>query len=274
MYKKYSKLFLLLVFSSATTTTYAEKSIGYWYDTSGDIVRTGFGDCWRTIRWTPDNALAECKGTISSEPAKQSDSDNDGVIDSIDRCPATAAGTTVDNRGCTIDSDNDGIVDANDRCPDTAAGIKVDTSGCNKDSDKDGIADTNDDCPNTIAGTVVNSHGCKLQANLNLDNVQFKTGTAVLGSSSKTILDNVAATLNSNQHLNFEVAGHTDNTGNYQNNVSLSERRANSVRQYLINKGVVADRLSAKGYGPDKPVANNDTHEGRSRNRRVELVLQ
>jgi len=204
------------------------------------------------------------------------DSDNDGVADSSDQCPGTAAGVKVDTSGCARDTDNDGVADSDDKCPTTAAGVKVDAQGCDvkMDSDSDGIVDANDDCPGTARGMAVNTRGCELKADIRLDNVQFKTATAILSAKSKDILDNIARVLNDNMHLKFEVAGHTDNTGDYNYNVQLSEDRAKSVRDYLINKGVGADRLTARGYGPDKPIASNDTRAGRSKNRRVELVLQ
>lgn len=264
----------MLLLSSATSNVFAAKSVGYWYDRSNEIVRTGFGECWRTIYWSSSNAIAECEG---GETAKvEADSDNDGVLDSKDNCPDTTEGMAVDSNGCAKDSDKDGVVDASDKCPGTLADAEVDSRGCakNKDNDNDGIVNASDDCPNTAGGAVVNNRGCTLEASIDLNNVQFKTGTALLNSSSKVILDEVASTLNDNKHLNFEVAGHTDNTGNYQYNVNLSESRANSVRDYLIIKGVESDRLTAKGYGPDKPVTSNDTREGRSSNRRVELVVQ
>ena len=204
------------------------------------------------------------------------DSDRDGVADSNDRCPNTAAGVSVDAAGCELDADNDGVVDSKDRCPGTQAGVTVDDRGCevNMDSDGDGITNANDDCPNTAAGIAVNTRGCELKADIRLDNVQFKTATAELSAESQSILDNIARVLNDNQHLKFEVAGHTDNRGDYNYNVKLSESRAQSVRDYLVNKGVAGNRLTARGYGPDKPIAYNDTSDGRRQNRRVELVLQ
>ena len=158
----------------------------------------------------------------------------------------------------------------------TEEDASVDNRGCVilEDTDGDGIADDNDDCSGTVSGTVVNKHGCKLEANIDLDNVQFKLGTSVLSDDSRATLDDVALTLNDNPHLEFIIAGHTDSMGNHDKNVALSKARANSVRQYLIGKGVTASHLTAEGYGPDKPVASNDTAAGRSQNRRVELVLK
>ena len=142
------------------------------------------------------------------------------------------------------------------------------------DSDKDGIMDAYDQCPGTAKGTVVNKQGCELEEKIDLSNVQFETGTAILSSSSISILDAASDVLIRNTHLNFEVAGHTDSAGNYQSNMALSKNRATAVRDYLVNKGVAGSRLNEKGYGSDKPTASNDSREGRRANRRVELNLK
>ncbi len=319
---------LVVLTLAGVTSAQAAKSIGYWYDAAGSVEHNPFGECWRTIRWSADNALAECgdvadadhdgvadnmdkcpgtaAGTMVDAKGCARDSDGDGVADSSDRCPATASGIMVDARGCARDSDGDGVADSNDqcaataagvavdshgcaldadkdgvadnvdRCPGTAMGAKVDTYGCaiNMDADKDGIVDSMDQCPGTAHGVVVGKTGCKLEANIKLDHVQFKTGTAKLDMHSRSILDKVAAVLKQNPHLSFEVAGHTDNTGNYKANVKLSQQRAEAVRLYLIDQGVAANRLTARGYGPDKPIASNATRQGRSMNRRVELNLK
>ena len=273
MSKKVNSVLTLALTAVVSTQIHAGNSIGYWFDSSNDVVRTGYGECWRTSQWSEKNAIAECEG---GKPKNVSilDSDKDGVIDSKDQCRDTSRGVSVDNNGCAIDTDKDGVADNSDQCKDTIKGAEVDSKGCAIDTDNDGIADVRDDCADTVAGTVVNNHGCALKADISLDNVQFKTGTSVLSSASRSVLDDVSAVLLENDHLQFEVSGHTDNTGNYQNNVNLSANRANSVKQYLVDKGVDSSRLSAHGYGPDKPVASNDTSNGREMNRRVELVLK
>ena len=85
------------------------------------------------------------------------------------------------------------------------------------------------------------------------------------------ILDEVARQLNASPEIKVEVAGHTDSNGKYTTNVRLSVARAEAVRAYLIMRGVNADRLVARGYGPDQPVSGNGTVSGRAMNRRVEL---
>ncbi len=272
----------------------------YLVDSAGSVVKNGQGGCWLVANGKK-GPIAEC-GDIVKKP----DADNDGVADADDQCSGTPSGVEVDAKGCEIDSDGDRVADSKDQCPSTEAGVMVDAKGCALDSDKDGVADSSDqcagtkagarvddkgcainmdldgdgivnakdECPNTASGTVVDKTGCELKADIKLDKIQFTSGTALLSGDSKSILDNIAKILKENKHLVFEVAGHTDNRGDYNFNVTLSEKRAQSVRQYLVNSGVSANRLTAKGYGPDKPVVSNDTREGRSQNRRVELVLQ
>jgi outer membrane protein OmpA-like peptidoglycan-associated protein len=208
------------------------------------------------------------------------DADNDGVMDTADRCPNTPAGDRVDANGCSLpkDGDNDGVMDNVDRCLNTPAGDKVDANGCSlpKDSDNDGVADPNDQCPNTAAGAKVDSRGCpqlfqEQQTTLILEGVTFETAKAVLTPEAKVILDKVAESLVANPEVRVEVAGYTDSRGARAYNVRLSQDRAASVRAYLVEKGVAADRMTAKGYGPDSPVDSNATDAGRARNRRVEL---
>jgi OOP family OmpA-OmpF porin len=209
------------------------------------------------------------------------DSDHDGVTDDRDRCPDTPRGARVDRQGCPLpgDGDGDGVTDDKDRCPSTPRGETVDASGCPlpKDSDGDGVTDDKDKCPGTRRGEAVDANGCPrlfegTKTTLVLEGVNFATGKAELTPGSRDVLDRVAASLVANPEIKVEVAGHTDNTGSHPMNVKLSQARADVVRDYLVSKGVAAGRLSAKGYGPDKPIASNDTPEGRAKNRRTELT--
>ena len=228
--------------------------------------------------------------------AERRDTDGDGVFDDQDRCPATPPRTPVDARGCPLDSDNDGVTDDKDRCPGTAAGIRVDTAGCPLDSDGDGVFDHQDLCPGTPRGQKVDAKGCALDSDLDgvldgddacpgtpagakvdakgcwvLDGVTFDTASAKIRPTSSGRLDRVAHVLKNNPLLRVEVQGHTDNVGRAAYNQKLSEARAKAVRQYLIGKGVAADRMTAVGYGLDRPTATNDTEQGRAQNRRVAL---
>jgi len=147
------------------------------------------------------------------------------------------------------------------------------------DSDGDGVINSDDDCPNTPKGTKVDSHGCPMKVQLfnetrkkvRLEGVNFELESDRLTHESHEILDRVADALHDRPDLKVEVAGHTDNTGTPDYNRDLSQRRAESVRNYLISKGIDGSRLTAKGYGETEPETTNDTPEGRAQNRRVEL---
>jgi outer membrane protein OmpA-like peptidoglycan-associated protein len=107
-----------------------------------------------------------------------------------------------------------------------------------------------------------------------LQQVQFQTGTAKLTGNSDEILEEVASVLKQRTEVaKLEVQGHTDNKGNKAANKTLSQSRADSVMKALVAKGIEADRLSAKGYGQDEPIADNATEEGRQKNRRVQFKI-
>lgn len=211
------------------------------------------------------------------------DTDGDGVMDSKDTCPGTAAGSKVDAAGCVVpvaaavvvvDSDGDGVADTADACPNTPKGVAVLADGCAPDMDGDGVKDPQDKCPGTPAGTRVLADGCPIPTVVKLEGVTFATGSDQLALSSKETLDQAIAKLKENPTVNVEVAGHTDATGNADKNRQLSQRRADAVRKYLLDGGVPEAQVSARGYGPDEPIATNDTAEGRASNRRVELRVK
>ncbi len=165
------------------------------------------------------------------------------------------------------DTDGDGVPDTRDRCPGTPAGVEVDESGCPLDTDGDGVPDYKDKCPQTPKGIRVNEIGCWV-------------GGAVLFDFDKTeirpeaypFLDEVADILRKNPQIKVEIQGHTDSVGPAEYNLKLSQRRAEAVRRYLIDKGIAPERLIAKGYGESHPIAPNDTAAGRAQNRRVIFV--
>ena len=199
------------------------------------------------------------------------DSDNDGVEDSKDQCPNTPAGVKVDANGCPIDRDGDGIPDYQDKCPDVAGLAQF--SGC-PDTDGDGIPDNIDKCP-TIAGTVENS-GCPEEAKKlveSLENIQFEFNSDKIKPEFYSVLDSAVQILNAHPEYNLNIAGYTDSIGTEQYNQNLSERRAQSVVKYLVDKKIDSSRLKAAGYGEEQPVADNGTKEGRLKNRRVEFKI-
>jgi OOP family OmpA-OmpF porin len=143
----------------------------------------------------------------------------------------------------------------------------------NPDLDGDGVPNERDKCPNTRPGAVVDLDGCEVEAVISLDGVYFDFDKATLRPEGVAVLNDAAALLKTNDRVVVEVAGHTDSVGSEQYNQGLSERRANTVRDYLVSQGITATRLTARGYGEVQPVATNDTEEGRQLNRRVELIV-
>ena len=222
-------------------------------------------------RFGGEAAPVEAAALVAAAVAAPADSDNDGVTDDLDKCPGTPAGAKVDATGCELDSDNDGVADSKDRCPDTKPGMKVDDAGCDLDSDGDGVTDDKDLCPDTPAGTKVNATGCAEEVGFVIKGINFATGSAKLTPESTAILDRVAEKLLANPGIKITVDGHTDSTGSKAGNTRLSKARAQAVVDYFVGKGISADNLVARGFGPDRPVADNKTAAGRAQNRRVEI---
>ncbi len=229
------------------------------------------------------------------------DSDGDGIEDSKDRCPNDAGPKEFD--GCP-DSDGDGVPDIDDACPNEAGLAEL--NGC-PDADGDGIADKDDECPNEagpaenngcpwpdkdgdgiydkddlcpdIPGVVAN-RGCPevteaVRKTLNdyAKTILFDTGKATIKDRSAEVLQNIVAILNEYSFAKFTIDGHTDSVGSESLNQKLSEERAYSVMNYLIENGVASNRLKAAGYGESRPIADNKTRSGRKTNRRVEINL-
>lgn len=139
------------------------------------------------------------------------------------------------------------------------------------DADGDGVIDSKDKCPGTAAGAVVNNYGCVPEEKAQMEvEVFFATGKANLEANSHASLEELAAFLKENPKTHVQIQGHTDNTGSDKLNKALSQKRADSVKTYLVEKlGVEPMRLSSYGYGEERPVADNTTAEGREKNRRV-----
>ncbi len=166
------------------------------------------------------------------------------------------------------------MLDAADKCPDKLEdkdGFE-DADGCpDPDNDGDGVLDTADKCPNTPKGVKVDATGCpvaemktEVGGVLILEGVNFATGSAELTPTSSVTLDKVAESLNAWPDVTIEVGGHTDSSGNDAANKKLSQARADAVRQYLIGKGVAGTRITAVGYGEEKPIADNATKDGKA----------
>ncbi len=194
------------------------------------------------------------------------DSDGDGVVDSKDQCPGTPSGVEVDAVGCPLDTDGDGVPDYLDQCPGTPSGVEVDAMGCPLDTDGDGVYDYQDKCPGTPKGAHVDDRGCWV-----LEGLYFDTDEAEIKARGYAILQEVVKVLKMNPGVRVEIQGHTDNRGSDSYNQRLSERRAQAVRSFLIESGIDADRLTAKGYGESRPAVPNTSDANMAKNRRVQL---
>jgi OOP family OmpA-OmpF porin len=201
------------------------------------------------------------------------DADRDGVTDSDDKCPNTKSGTKVDNTGCPMDNDKDGVLNDDDRCPDVAGPVSL--KGC-PDTDGDGVADNEDRCPK-VKGNIDNK-GCPEIAREDVKRITiigskifFENNSDKLKVASLNQLDELAKILNKYEAVNLTIEGHTDSNGSDELNLNLSQKRTESVKEYLIGKGISASRLTGVGIGEAKPVATNKTSLGRAKNRRVEL---
>lgn len=177
-----------------------------------------------------------------------------------------------------VDSDGDGVPDDKDACPNTPAGVVVDARGCPLDSDGDGVPDYLDKCPDTKPGVATNKEGCPIDqvgANREFETVNFAFDRSDLNARAQTILDEASKVIVDLQAkhggLVIQIDGHTDSIGSPGYNQGLSERRANAVKDYLTRKGVDAKRIETRAFGLTKPVATNDTSEGRAQNRRAEV---
>ena len=229
-------------------------------DTDGDGIEDSKDDC-------PNEAgLAELNGCP--------DTDGDGIADNKDNCP-TVAGLKALN-GCP-DADGDGVTDADDKCPNEAGPAA--NKGCPwPDADGDGVLDKDDKCPD-VKGTVANN-GCpevseEVQKTLNeyAKTILFDSGKSSIKAQSQAVLNDIIGILKEYPTAKFTVEGHTDSVGSEKLNQRLSDSRANSVKEHLIEHGIDAFRLSALGYGEAKPIDSNKTRKGRANNRRVEINL-
>jgi len=232
-------------------------------DSDSDGIQDSKDDCPNTA------GLAEFNGCP--------DSDGDGIRDKDDECPSTAGLASLN--GCP-DADSDGIADKNDNCPNEAGPSA--NNGCPwPDTDGDGVLDKDDQCPNE-AGEVANN-GCPIinptqevidELNSYAKTILFDTGRSSFKEETDKVLQAMVAIFKEYPKADFTIEGHTDSVGSKKNNQKLSESRANAVRDYLIANGIDAARLTAEGFGEDKPIAPNNTRKGRAENRRVEVKLK
>ena len=266
----------------------------------------------REVAVAEDNArkaLALSPKDRCNPPPKPPDTDGDGIIDKLDKCPTEPEDKDgfEDADGCPDpDNDKDGIPDVDDKCPndpETKNGYQdqdgcpdntdkcptepedkdgfEDADGCpDPDNDKDGVLDAADKCPNDPGPP--DNDGCPkkyehivvTQEKIELkQKIFFDTNKATIQPRSFPLLDEIANVLKSRPTMTVRIEGHTDSRGKHEHNMQLSQSRAESVRQHLVGLGIDMSRMEAKGYGPDQPIETNKTAAGREKNRRVEFFI-
>jgi len=256
------------------------------------------------IKGSADNCPTEAEDKDSFEDENgcpDPDNDADGVLDASDKCPLEPEDkdSFEDDDGCPdTDNDKDGILDAADKCPIEAEDKDSfqDDDGCpDPDNDQDGVLDAQDKCPDQpeTKNGFQDEDGCadeipaKVKAfSGTIAGINFKVGDAALLPTSFKTLDKAVAVLKEFDGLKLEIQGHTDDqvlkpkkNSKFQDNLSLSQGRAESVRAYLVKKGITEDRLSAKGYGDTEPkvppagLKGGKLNQARAKNRRVEFKL-
>ncbi len=239
-----------------------------------------------------ENDRIEAIGAVSDNPTvaiavlERSEAGDEGFAQAM--CPAhmrarernaPEGGVTAMPASGGKDRDSDGLMDAVDQCPDQSG--SAENRGCpDTDLDEDGVIDRVDNCPDEKGSQ--KNHGClekqlvvitRNQLKI-LDVVHFETGKAAIKKRSNKLLDNVAAVLGKHPEIKrIRIEGHTDDQGDDASNKTLSQRRAESVRDYLTGKGIPAERLEAAGFGEEKPIAENTSSKGRAQNRRVEFNI-
>jgi OOP family OmpA-OmpF porin len=256
-----------------------------------DIVGDADGDGLPDKNDTCPNDAEDKDAFEDADGCPDLDNDKDGFLDASDRCPMDAEDRDgfEDDDGCPeLDNDRDGLPDAADKCPSDAEdkdGFE-DSDGCpDLDNDKDGVLDTADKCvmqPEDVDGCQ-DEDGCPEEGRVCVtrekivitDKIYFETNKSDIMPKSYPLIEEIAKVLNDNPHIELiEVQGHTDSQGNAVFNRKLSGERAEAVRNRLILVGRVDPaRLQAKGFGPDLPIADNKTKEGRELNRRVEFMI-
>lgn len=286
----------------------AEDTIGTGDDNRGIIeARTGLTFYWSNYKDSDQDGIEDKNdldpfapedfdGYKDHDGKPDFDNDNDGIPDKFDKAPNKPEDIDgfQDKDGIPDpDNDNDGILDKNDKCPNIAEDFDgfQDDDGCPEmDNDKDGIPDAQDKCPNypETRNGYQDDDGCpdekpapkpapkpkpvRQKQPIVLEGVQFRNGSAELMPVSRDKLFQIGRALIANPPMRIEIRGYTDSRGSARSNLVLSQRRAEAVKRFLVNFGIGAHRIVALGLGESKPIASNDTPEGRAKNRRIEFM--
>ncbi|MEO6097277.1 MAG: thrombospondin type 3 repeat-containing protein, partial [Fibrobacteria bacterium] len=228
-------------------------------------------------------AAEDLDGFEDRDGCPEHDNDHDGMVDTSDQCPNDPEDRDgfLDEDGCPdLDDDKDGIPDAVDKCPKEAEnrnGIE-DEDGCpERDADGDGIPDSRDKCPHEdeIVNFFQDEDGCPDEKpeplrNAVLTGVEFQTDGSELLQGSFLVLDGLAARMFAYPGTEIEIQGHVDDRSG-AGAKALAQARAETVKEYLVNRGIEARRMKPVGYGASKPIGPNRTADGRAKNRRIEI---
>lgn len=240
-----------------------------------------------TVEWLAPDVSDALPGALSQ---KAPDADRDGVPDTEDACPRVMGMKTSDPKtnGCPLDSDSDGVDDMSDACP-TIAGIHTEdpaTNGCpDMDRDHDGITNEEDACPSEAGPRDLDprKNGCPKAyvrgPHIEMrEQIKFVTGRPTILVTDKDTLEVLFAVMqvlkDRTDIHKLHIEGHTDSHGDPFANKALSLARAQAVAKWLVEHGIVKERLVSEGFGGERPVETNETEAGRSVNRRVELRVE
>ncbi|MBK7763926.1 MAG: OmpA family protein [Bacteroidetes bacterium] len=224
-----------------------------------------------------NDGIADAEDECPTEPGKKDmkgcpDTDGDGIANTSDLCPELKG--LKHFSGCP-DTDGDGLSDNKDQCPSVKGSAK--NKGC-PDTDNDGFIDAEDKCPELASST---NNGCpeineevKKKVNMAAKGINFETGSADIRKESFDDLDKIVEILKSDMSLLVDIEGHTDNVGKSDDNLQLSQDRADACKNYLVKKGIEESRISSVGYGDMQPAFDNTTEEGKSKNRRTEFKIK
>ena len=207
------------------------------------------------------------------------DADRDGIVDSLDNCPNTLTGSSVDTRGCSLDADRDGVADSIDQCLSSAYGAKVGADGCaEKDADKDGVMDSMDLCLNTPTGDKVNTSGCSVMVQEAIEvklTALFANNSSVIQNPDDVKFAEFADVLKRYTKATGVIEGHTSVVGSASYNQMLSQKRADAVKALLTSRyGAPADRITTMGYGESQPINTANTPAAHRENRRIIGVVK